>query len=382
MRIFNSVLAVCAALLIFVQCAEKGTENYDEREQAVFDHWMQTNHPGLERLDNGMYIEWLRRGTGDKLAENNYMYVDYRGYDLNGNLFSNRDSVTAVREGTFTRYTHYTDHYAIYNNTAYYFTRGEYDALALMKQGDSVRIYMPSMLAYGTTNSTFIETDVHYGYEGWYNCTTNPKNYIGSTSSMPKMNGRPVVIELALNDIVTDAPARELSRVKAVGSALGYATSDQDTIRKGLFFRYVDDPDSDVSGEDVDAGVITEDSTVYVVYALRFLDDFLVGTNDAATAYNDWGDFWNTYAPTSFKASSSTLLTNFSALNELIKSDKVKVRYNSRMQIIFISDWGYGYYGDAATSSKPVIYPYTPLKMDIITMPYGYDPSADEDAEE
>ena len=384
MKILNSVLAVCAALLIFVQCAETEGENYDEREQVVFDQWMKTNHPEAEKLDNGMYMEWFRRNTSaSKLATDDYMYVDYLGRDLNGNIFSNRDSARAVDEGTFTRYTHYTPHYAIFNKEAYYFTEGEYEALAMMNKGDSVRLYLPSMLAYRTTGVSS-STYFAYGYEGWYNSSTNPKNVIGTSSNLPSMSGKPVIIDLALRDIVSKPEDRELSDAIAAASALGYNV--QDTIRKGMFFKYAeDDPENEIVGEDKESGLIAEDSTVYIVYALRFLDDFLIATNDAGTAYDGWGDFWTSYSPIQVGSSSSLLKNSgsthyISAINELVKSKRM--RYNSRAQIIFVSTWAYGYAGDPAAATKPAVYPYTPLKMDIITLKYGYDPTADEEEEE
>lgn len=380
MRIFNSVLAVCAASLIFVQCAKTEGENYDERQQAAFDLWMEVNHdrPEVERLDNGMYIEWLNHGAGSKLTVDDYMYVDYRGYTLTGDIFSNRDSSIAVQQGTFTPYTRYTDHYALYNELARYFTEGEYDALALMREGDSVRLYLPSTLAYRTTASTYFSL----GYEGWYNSINNPANTVGGQSQPPSLSGKAVIIDLKVNEVVTDAPAREMTDAVTAANALGYNT--QDTIRKGLFFRYVEDTEGDVSGEDMNSAKISEDSTFYFVYALRFLDDCLVATNDPVTAFEEWGDFRDVYNPSYFSKSTALLQGSLggyiSALNELAKSDTM--RYNSRMQIVFTSDWAYGKNGDAATATKPVIYPYTPLKMDIITLKYGYDPNAKEEDEE
>lgn len=390
MKIFNSVLAVLAVLLVFTQCAEKENENYNERELAVFDLWMERYNPKAEKLDNGMYVEWFRKGSsGTKLSENNFMYVDYVGRDLNGNIFSNRDSAIAVRENTFSLYTHYTPHYAIYNKEAYHFTAGEYEALGLMSKGDSLRLFLPAQLAYGTSSAASYFQYGTYGYEGWYNSASNIKNTSGSGSSasIPSLDGKPVIIDLALRDVVTDASERELSDATAAASALGYNV--QDTIRKGLYFRYVEQEDSDVSGEDKDSEVIAEDSSFYFVYALWFLDDFLIATNDAATASIEWNDYYeSSYSPTYFSASSSTFLSNstsgfaINALNELIKSERI--RYNSRMQIVFTSDWAYSYYGYEATSTRPVIYPYTPLKLDIITLHKEYDPNAkdeDEDSE-
>ncbi len=376
MRILRSVLAVCAAALIFAQCAKKEDEDYEGRDQAAFDLWMEINHdrPGVEKLENGMYMERLRTGTGSRLATDNHMYIDYRGYTLDGNIFSNRDPETAVEQGTFTRYTRYTDHFALYNPTARLFTEAEYEALALMKEGDSVRLYIPPALGYSTTSSS---STFAYGYEGWYNSTLNPANSVSGTGNM--LLGAPVIIELALKDIVADADASELSTVQAAAQTMGGFT--QDTV--GLFFRYIEDPDGEISGEDRNSAVIAEDSTFYFVYELRFLDDTLLATNDRDAAYDAWGDYWTSYAPTYFSKSTKLLSGSgggyISAINELIKRQSVTVRYNSKMQLLFTSDWAFGDYGEPATSTKPVVYPYTPLKMEMTILEYGYDPNAKEE---
>ncbi len=381
MRILKLISAVCAAALILVQCAEKEGEKYDEREQAAFDNWMKVNHdrPEVERQDNGMYIEWLSRGEGPRPVEDNYVRIDYKGYTLGGDMFSNRDSLTAVDEGTFSVYAHYVDKYALLNEETYKLTKGEFDALPLMKEGDSVRLYLPASLAYSTTSMSFGS-----GYEGWYNSTNNPKNSLSGQDIRPSLSRQPVIIDLALNEVVRDAKSREQQQVAAAAAAIGGFT--QDTV--GLFFRYVDDPDSDVSGEDEDSAVITKDSAFYMTYSLWFLDDFLVATNDPGTAQTAWGYTGKEYGPFYFK--NSTLWLNdatgryISAINKLIERGEIEVRYNSRMQLLFTSEWAYGDsgFGSSSNPGRPEIDPYTPLKIDIITLEYGYDPDPDDEEEE
>lgn len=380
MKIFNSVFVICASLLIFAQCAKTEDENLDEREQAVFDLWMEKNGPAdAQRYDNGMYIRWIRKAeSGTKLQTDNFMYLDYSGFDLNGNLFSNRDSAVAVFENTFSLYTRYTPHYALFNSEALYFTQGEYEALAMMSEGDSIELFLPSMLGYNTAGTTFM-SDLTYGYQGWFNSTSNPRNTVGTSTSLPSFNYKPVIIRLGLREVIQDAARRELSDASATAAALGL--SQLDTL-SGFYFNYITDPVTGESGEDLDSDFIGEDSTFYFNYTLRFLDDFLIATNVDTVAYNTWGDNWTKYAPASFTASTGQFMINestsyyISALNRLIVSEKV--RYNSRMQIVFISDWAYGSYGNSASSTRPIIYPYTPLKLDITTLEYGYAPTTSE----
>ncbi|MCL2561774.1 MAG: FKBP-type peptidyl-prolyl cis-trans isomerase [Rikenellaceae bacterium] len=365
MKILKNIAILCAAGLVLAQCAKTESEDRAAREQAVFELWIAQNAPQAERMDNGMYVEWFRKGSSTtKISEDDFIMVDYRGRTIDGNVFSNRDSAIARHEETFTPYTRYTPHYAPYNVAGRYFTAGEYEILAQMSMGDSVRIWLPSMLAY---NNAAITSQFVNGYEGWWNSVRNPRNTQGG---MPSLTNRPVVIDLALRDVVADPEARELADAIAAADRLNFMV--QDSIREGLFFRYIE--------EDATAAVIAKDSTFYMVYALRFLDDFLISTNDPALAFAAWGDFSTTRVPAPFVVNSSNLLRNsrtarhISALNELFEDEDLEVRYNSRIQLVFTSRWAYGPFGDEGTATKPVIFPYTPLMIDILILDYEYKP--------
>lgn len=366
MKIIKGIAIFCAVGLTLAQCAKTEDEDRDAREQAVFELWIAQNAPQAERMDNGMFVEWFRKGSSTtKISEGDFIMVDYCGRTLVGDVFSNRDSTLARHEGTFTPYTRYTPHYAPYNVNGRYFTAGEYGILAEMSAGDSVRIWLPSMLAYN--DNAAITSQFAFGYEGWWNSTKNPKNTQGGR---PSLTNRPVVIDLALRDVVPDPEKRELENAVAAAERLSFIV--QDSIRDGLFFRYIE--------EDTDAAVIAKDSTFYMVYALRFLDDFLVSTNDPLLAFATWGDFSTPRAPTPFVVNSTNFLRNsstaryISALNELFEDEDLEVRYNSHIQLVFTSRWAYGPFGDEATATKPVIFPYTPLMMDILILDYEYEP--------
>jgi hypothetical protein len=357
-------IAIVAAAMVAAGCSKAGSEDYLSREQAEFEKWMAKNHPEVTtKLDNGMYIERLRGdGTGAKPeAGKSWMLLDYAVRDIHGNVIATRDPEVAKQEGTFTRVTHYVPHYAIFYPEQRYFTAGEYEALKDMAAGDSVRIYLPSTLAYSTAQISFGS-----GFEGWYYSALNPKNSLSGVS----LSGRTAIIDLALREIVSDPEERELQQVMARATQESMKLAN-DTI-PGLYYKIVED--------DTDAEVIGADSTVYVSYECRFLDGSLVATNLERVAYEAWGDFGpSTY--TGVTATTGGTLSLGTALHTIIENGHL--RYNSTLRAVFISDFGYGTTGktgsSTATPPTPTVYSYTPLLIEVKTMKKDYGEEEDEE---
>ncbi len=362
------VLCGLAAVIFLAGCAKKEDEDYVLREQQALDAWMRVNQPQAERQDNGMYVEWLRRTTvaiAPMTPGEDWMSLDYIVHDLSGNVIGMRSEEVAHHEGTFTRITHYGPHFAKFDPLLAHFTAGEYNILAEMKPNDSVRIYLPPPLAYSTARITFGN-----GYEGWRYSAFNPMN----SSSGLTISGRPVVIDLALREIVKDPKVKELDEVEAYAAEKGLELVS-DTI-PGLYYEYID--------EDLDSAIIPVDSTVYVSYATRFLDGKLIATNNKTAAYTEWGLFGDLFPNIeTFTASVSSLIKGSAALSTAVKHELV--RYNSGLRFVFISDLGYGASGLAASSGttstppNPVIYPYTPFIFEVTTLPEDYDPDSEEE---
>lgn len=358
-------VATAVALTALAGCSKAESEGYAAREQKAFEVWMKANHPEVTtKLDNGMYIEWLRgNGSGSKpVAATSWIMLDYAGRDIDGNVISTRDPQVAAHEGTFTPVAHYTPHYALFNPALYYFSAGEYDAIGRMSVGDSVRIYMPGNLAYGTGSISFGN-----GYEGWEYSGRNPKNSAGVS-----LSGRTAVVDLALRGIISDPKARELNEVE-MRAAQETMNLLVDTI-PGFYFKYIE--------EDTASEIIKADSIVHISYECRFLDGKLMTTNREKAALEEWKEFGELYpGATYFVANSSSIVG--SAINQMVKSERV--RYNSKMRIVFISDFGYGASGLSSSAGSstakpnPVVYPYTPLVMDVDTMVEGYGEDKEED---
>lgn len=348
-------IIIAGVLLFAVACADKQDEDYAVREQAALDIWMAANHPAVGRTTQGTYIEWLRKSdaTVARATTGDWVFVDYVVRDLEGRVIGQRNPAIAEVEGTFTPVTHYSPHFAKLDSTLWYFTQGEYEALKLMKPTDSVRLYLPASRAYNQASIEFTN-----GYGGWWYGGGNP----GAT-----FIGKPVTIDLALREVVgTDPEAYELSQVEA---ARGTMTAVSDTL-SGLYFEVVDNTGA---GE-----VIPEDSTVYVTYSLRFLDNQLVMTNNVIVAYAEWQKFGDLYDNYDTYVASGISPISGTALDRAVEHGLV--RYNMAVRLMFVSDYGYGSNGLSASGGSsserpnPVVYPYTPLILEVRTMPADYEP--------
>lgn len=345
------------AALMLCQCAKKDAESVEEIRDRSFNSLMKINYPNATKLASGMYIEWLRDIPGPTVVEDDWLMLNYRGETFGGQVFSTRYEAEAIfPEGTFTYRTRYTPHFMAYDPTIV-LSPGEIEALALMSVGDSVRLYIPTKLGFGYAAITF-----QYGYEGWFNTSANP-NAVTTVAHIP------VIVELSLKDIIKKPKTYEYDAMKAKLPELGFVPAEGtitgDAVTDSLYLRYT-------VPEDPTHEIIKEDESVYITYTGRFLDGFVLKTNDPLVGELELHNTTSSFVPISYKATSPPTALPEAAIKEVIK--RGLVRYDSEIRIIFTSVWGFGTVGQAATSASPVVYPYTPLYFDIKTYPSDYAP--------
>lgn len=358
MKISYRIPVLLAVVLLLCQCTQKDPEDRQAMADRSFDYLMEQvklDHPTstIEKLPSGMYIEWLKpKSGGTAVAKDRWLMLNYRGMDFNGQVFSTRYEDEAIFQRTHTWRTHYTPHYLVFDNNIV-LSPGEKEALALMAEGDSVRLYIPTKLGFGHASINFA-----YGYEGWLNTGANP-NAIGNVNNIP------VIVELSLRDVILDPSEHEYNAMRAKASELGFTNDDK--ITDSLSVRIINQNPIGI--------VVTEKDTVYISYTARFLDGFVFKTNDPEVGVNELRDRLSEFMPLFYSAALTSSELPEEAIRKAIKSNRI--RYDSEYQIIFTSIWGHGTVGVEASSTNPVVYPYTPLYFDIKTHPRGYDPDAD-----
>lgn len=217
-------LPLLAALCF--SCAEKQDNAYPEDTQRkALAAWMRQNRPELlenYQEDGGYYVDVLEVGDlADTALRETEAWVRYdiTGRDLRGNVCITRDSVYALQQGTFTRYTHYVPYFQFSDELAddafregvhlsmrsvlklgeaYAAERGLPREVELRKDAQVV-LYMPAtIVSTGSVNGDG-------GYEGQYQLSAN----------------HPLIAHLAVKERVRNPVAGEGLAVDAFAEANG-----------------------------------------------------------------------------------------------------------------------------------------------------------------
>ena len=108
-----------------------------EYEDFTIQKYLQSNSlTGFTKTSSGLYYKIAQPGTGSSISTSSTIVANYTGKLLNGFVF---DKAAAGSEVTFTLKT---------------LVKGWQEALPLIKQGGTMRLIVPSSLAYGLTGST------------------------------------------------------------------------------------------------------------------------------------------------------------------------------------------------------------------------------------
>ena len=97
-KTFFTILYIAAAIAA-VSCAKTEATGPNDAYKRYFDAWMQVNHPEAKPTGIGIYIMEEQLGKGETVGEEGFVLVDYRITDLEGNISSYTDALTAQQLG-------------------------------------------------------------------------------------------------------------------------------------------------------------------------------------------------------------------------------------------------------------------------------------------
>lgn len=143
-------LAALAVTVTLTGCAVQQGEDTDENERLLLEAHVGIHYPSAQKKASGLYFIDVLPGTGAQPQAQDYVYVNYTAYDLQGNVQtsssvtnSNSDSI-ARQLGTFAYTTYYGPRLWGIGRSVLY--TGLEEALYGMRVGGKARILLPTWL--------------------------------------------------------------------------------------------------------------------------------------------------------------------------------------------------------------------------------------------
>lgn len=211
--------AVLTTLLLSTSCVKEPSVTFKEIEQRSLKAWIEKHRPEL--LDNyqevgGYYVEVLEPGVMDSVpvtGKDVWLWYNFTGRDLEGNICETRSYQLATQLGTYTDYTHYVPTFRFSGKETHTIHEGTYLATfnKLCIDGDSIevrygtklRLYLPSSITEGSSASDG-------GYEGQFALDENI----------------PMIVDLEIFGHVANPVAYEGERVDGFAEANGGLCTD------------------------------------------------------------------------------------------------------------------------------------------------------------
>lgn len=224
MKKILNIVAIIAALITYA-CVEDPQPSFEELEQRSLKAWIEKHHPELKnnyQENGGYYVEVLDEGCIDSLpisGQDVWVWCDFTGRDLRGNVCETRDWEIAYQQGTYNAHTHYTPYYRFSGKETFTQLEGTYLATYnklnidgeeySVRYGTKLRLYLPSSII---GNETGITADG--GYEGQFTLDGN----------------KPMIVDMTIYGHVNNPVAYEGNRIDAFAEINGGLCTEHRTI--------------------------------------------------------------------------------------------------------------------------------------------------------
>jgi FKBP-type peptidyl-prolyl cis-trans isomerase 2 len=333
---------------ICTQCAKEPEESWTDNELMIVKATIKTYFPKATPLnsDSSLWLLEHRKrepNTGATPQPDNYVLFGYRGELLpisRSTIFQTTDSLDARLLNTFAYTTHYAPIFSLYNSD--YMQPAVFALLSQMHEGDTATVLSASWHAFGSTGATGVAANT------------------------------PVIVTLALKEVVPDAAARDsllvLDYVAMRNASLhpdsGFvpAVDTAGQPLNGIFVCYADTvPPTDSTGYASTSEVLN------LEYAGYFLDGFLLDSNIGKVSHSFSWDTTATTNGTKYTAYYAHTFSKAPLETTSIKAFDVallNVAEGSWVEVVFTSAYGYGSTGSTTTAAR-IVYPYTPLRFRI-----------------
>lgn len=276
------IITLLLSLFALSSCVKEKEYSGDELEARALRAWIKKNRPELiqnYQQTGGYYVDVLAWGDTEATAESTttesndlgnlpimeqdtcWVFYNFTGYDLDGNVCSTRKEMVARMQATFSDRTHYVPYgnycgkeefYAIVEGS-YLASRNkitlgeEYVASKndickgtelMLRKGSKVRLYLASTIGYGSDGSSS-----EGGYEGQYTLAANV----------------PMILDMEVIRVVKNPSDNELEMVNQVVKI----SNDSSEFTAWYQVENTEDSDSDSDGDgdnDTENSSDTEDT--------------------------------------------------------------------------------------------------------------------------
>lgn len=331
MKLRNIIL--CGGLILAAAsgCARFESTSSNEEALQFIEAWLKKNHPGSQKIGNGVYVLEETPGDGTTYNGEKFIMIKYTISSMDGTISATNDEKLSQQLGTYDPSAYYGDR--IWYTEGKSLQVGIEDMIKGMKIGGTRKALIPSWLMVNERMK-------------------NAQAYFENTEN----TGTTAIYQISINDFTDDILKWETGKIddfniKAFGEKL-------DTVSAGFYYKQIKAPTSDKAYENSDS--------YYINYTGRLLNGQVFDTTirDTAKKYNIYNPSKD-YAPVKIQlaekpedikmtvnGSSGDVIQGFQKILKLLKPYERGVG-------IFVSNLGYG------TQTQGNITPYSPLAFDV-----------------
>ena len=153
MRMGNTLRAAGLAAIVFILasgCAKERDIPSNGDAKFFFDSWIQLNCPGIEPYGSGIYIMDDDEGTGEAVADSQFVYLSYVATDLEGTITDYTEESTARMLGEYDETSGRYYGPRIWTRASGFMYGGVNEMLTGMRQGGTRKAVIPGWLMSNT----------------------------------------------------------------------------------------------------------------------------------------------------------------------------------------------------------------------------------------
>ncbi len=355
MKKFFSTVVYIAAAALAISCAKAEKTGPNDANQRYFEAWMHVNHPEATPSGLGIYIIEDQQGNGVKVGDKGFVLIDYRITDLEGNISSYTDALTARQLGQYSKTKYYGPQFWTTVETT--MPAGLREAIIGQPVGTTRKVIVPSWLmsyqAYDSEEDYLdppLEKKEEYDASSYSN-TIYEFTLTDYTEDIEQWQIDSIGRFFRNRDIRIDGrPAIDVFRTDA-----GLQMTAADSLTRGFYYKQIQAP--------VDTTSFSGDTTIYINYVGKLLNGQVFDTNiervakdnslySSTSAYKPMLVNWKKdYSEMTMGSDANSVISGFAQTIAQMKSMEKGVG-------VFYSTLGYGYSGsgDKIPAYAPLIF--------------------------